>query len=98
APMWVNSLMMTDGERPAAWIGLTQENTQVTGEVLFNLIPDTHIVDYGLMQFTFTEGNRSVALKKQLEPWKNVASYPRVTDTAQNTLVAFNLLKNNPPA
>lgn len=97
-PMWLNTDMMANGERTAKWFAMHRLDAKIQGDVRFNLIPGTEIIDNGHMKFSFTEDERKVVLDHPLNPWKKYVTFPKATDVCQTTMVTYNLITGSEPA
>jgi S1-C subfamily serine protease len=97
-PKWLNSQMMTDGERTMKWMGLHRPKAKLKAECKFELIPGTRIIEKGHSKFQFKEAGRTVVLHQTLKPWVQYESLPKPSDVAQTTLVASKLLLNKKPS
>lgn len=97
APKWLNSQMLTDGERMAKWIALHDPKTKIAGDCRFEMIQDTDILNKGELSFSFTKDNQTVTLQQPLRPWTRFPNFPKPTDVMQTTLVVEKLLSRQPP-
>jgi S1-C subfamily serine protease len=93
APKYINSEMMCL-ERPAKWAALHRPEAKITGHTRFVLCPNSEILDYGDLSFTYEENGQTVKFEKKLNPWRKYANFPKPSDIAQNTLVTSKLLLN----